>query len=338
MAHKLFAGATRRQQNPMMTSPPPQRARIRKWARVSLAGVTSLLALYAVLVLAGGGLSPRFDDTFAWQGDSALLFAHRGVDLSVPENSEASLAESLRLGFLAVEIDARKTKDGELVLFHDKTGRRLLGRNEPFNELTWDQVKGSKLHFQGKATTNNVPTLREVFQKFGQTLRFYLDMKNKGFKDADQIVALIDEFGLYDRTILASVDPLFITYVEHKYPKVNTALERFDFFQVWLYRLIPKRWKPDYLSGLARKVTPGHVEWLKQKQLLSKRIVYDVDAADYDRMLKFGITKAIVDYDPRVHSRTLSQPITGNTSAVPNGSRSTSDSLDGESHPPARRP
>jgi glycerophosphoryl diester phosphodiesterase len=247
--------------------------------------------------------------------------------LSVPENSEASLVEAQRLGFLAVEIDVRKTKSGELMLFHDKSARRRLGLDADFRELTWDRVKGCKLLFEGKATTNSVPTLREVFQKFGKTLRFYLDMKNKGFKDADQLVALIDEFGLYDRTILASVDPLFLAYVEHKYPKVNTALERFDFFQVWLYRSIPKRWKPDYLSGLARKVTPGHVEWLKKEQLLSKRIVYEVEATNYDRMLNSGITKAIVDYDPSVHSRTLSHPITVNASAVSNDSRSTSDSL-----------
>ena len=308
----------------MMTSSHPRRARIRRWAKVSLICVACLIALYLVLVLVGGGLSPRFDDTFAGQGDSTLLFAHRGVALSVPENSEASLVEAQRLGFQGVEIDVRKTKSGELALFHDESARKRLGLDVEFRELTWEQVKGCKLLFKGKATTNSVPTLREVFQKFGKTLRFYLDMKNKGFKDADQLVALIDEFGLYDRTILASVDPLFIAYVEHKYPKVNTALERFDFFQVWLYRAIPKRWKPDYLSGLARKVTPGHVEWLKKKQLLSKRIVYDVDATNYDQMLNFGIPKAIVDYDPGVHSRTLSQPVTVNTSAVSNDSRSTS--------------
>lgn len=290
-----------------MTSPP--RARIRRLAVLSLIGVACLLALYLVLVLTGGGLSPRFDDTFAWQGDSALLFSHRGLGLNVPENCEASLVEGQRLGFLAVEIDVRKTRSGELMLFHDNSARRTLGLDEEFRNLTSEQVRGRKLLFKGNPTTNSVPALRDVFQKFGRSLKFYLDMKNKGFRDADQIVALIDEFGLHDRTILASVDPLFIAYVEHRYPKVNTALERFDFFQVWLYRLIPTKWKPDYLSGLARKVTPGHVEWLKKKGLLSKRIVYEVEAANYDRMLNFGITKAIVDYDPAVHSRTLSQPI-----------------------------
>jgi glycerophosphoryl diester phosphodiesterase len=283
-------------------------------ARIFLFGVACLGMLYLVLVLAGGGLSPRFDDTFAWPDDSPLLFAHRGVGLTSPENSEAALAEAQRLGFRGVEIDVRKTKDGELVLFHDKSARRRLGLDVAFSELSWDRVRGCQLLFEGKATTHRVPTLREMFQKFGKTQRFYLDMKNKGFRDADQVVALIDEFGLYDRAILASVDPFFVTYVEHSYPKVNTALERFDFFQTWLYRLIPRRWKPDYLSGFARKVTPGHVAWLKKKQLLSKRIVYEVFGADYDRMMQWGITKAIVDYDPTVHSKTLSAPIPGDTS------------------------
>jgi glycerophosphoryl diester phosphodiesterase len=271
--------------------------------------VGCLVAIYLLLALVGGGFSPRLDDSFAWQGDSLLLFAHRGVVLSVPENSEASLAEAQRAGFRAVEIDVRKTKDNELALFHDKSALRLLGLDEEFSELTLARVKGCKLLVAGQPTTNSVPTLREVFQRFSKTFRFYLDMKNKGFKDADQIVALIDEFGLYDRTILASVDPLFVAYVEQKYPKVNTALERFDFLQVWLYRLIPKRWKPDFLSGSASKVTREHVEWLGKEQLLSKRIVYEAGGTNYDRMLNFGITKAIVDYDPNVHPRALSQPV-----------------------------
>jgi len=292
----------------MVTNSHPQPAGILKKVRIPLICVACLFAIYLLLVLAGGGLSPRFDDTFDWE-DSVLLFAHRGVWLNVPENSEASLAEAQRFGFRAVEIDVRKTKDSELALFHDRSARRMLGLDVQFSELTLARVHGCKLLFAGKETTNSVPTLREVFQKFGKTLRFYLDMKNKGFEDADKIVALIDEFGLHRRTILASVDPLFVAYVEQKYPRVNTALERFDVFQVLLYRLIPKKWKPDYLSGFARKVTPGHVEWLKKEQLLSRRIVYEAGGTNYDRMLNFGVTKAIVDYDPRVHSRALSQPV-----------------------------
>lgn len=292
-----------------MTSLRPQRARRLRKVRIPLFGVAGLLAVYLVLVLTGGGLRPRLDDTFAWEGDSVLLFAHRGVAVSVPENSEAALSEAERLGFRAVEIDVRKTRDNELVLFHDQSARKMLGLEVEFSELTLERVRSCGLLFAGRETTNRVPTLREVFEKYGKRLRFYLDMKNKGFQDADRIAGLIDEFGLQDRTILASVDPLFVAYVEHHYPRVNTALERFDVFQVWLYRLIPSRWKPDYPAGLARKVTPGHVEWLRKEQLLPRRIVYEADGTDFARVLDLGITKAVVDYDPGAHSPFLSRPV-----------------------------
>jgi glycerophosphoryl diester phosphodiesterase len=263
--------------------------------------------LYLLLVGVGGGLGPQRNDHFAWSGDSLLLFAHRGVAVEVPENSEASLAAALEAGFQAVEIDVRKTRDGELALFHDRSALRMIGLDAEVGDLTLAQIKARKLRFKEVETPFTAPTLREVFQKFGGRLLFYLDMKNTGFKDADQIVGLIREFGLEERTILASVDPLFVAYVEQHYPAVNTALERFDPYQMVLYRLIPTRWKPDFLSGFARKVSPAHARWLREEQLLSNRIVYEAGGTNYDRVLGFGITKAIVDYDPQVHARALSR-------------------------------
>jgi len=253
----------------------------------------------------GGGWSPRLDDTFEWDGDSVLLFAHRGLGRNVPENCLAAFAEARRLGFKAVELDIRKTKDGQLAVLHDRSAKRMLGLEVPFSELSLAEIKQRRLLFQGRETTNCVPTLREVFEEHGKTLRFYLDMKEKGFRDADKIAGLIQEFGLYDRTILASVDPLFVAYVEHKYPRINTALERFDGAQAWLFRLTPGRWKPDYLSGAANKADCEH-DWLTKNNLLLKRIVYGADGTNYQRMLDFGIRKAIVDYDPTLHTDALS--------------------------------
>jgi hypothetical protein len=153
-----------------------------------------------------------------------------------------------------------------------------------------------------------VPTLRTVFSKYRHTFRFYLDMKERGFRDADQLAALLREYGLEERCIVASVDPLFVAYLEHYYPRINTALERCDAAQVWVYRLLPRRWKPDFNSGFARKVTPAHVEWLQKNGLLSQRIVYSVTETNYPDMLRFGIKKAIVDYTPGPYSSALAPP------------------------------
>ena len=280
----------------------------KKVAKAALFCSIGLLALYLLLVLAGGGWSPRLDDTFAWDGNSVLLFAHRGVRDHVPENCGAAFAEALQLGFKAIELDIRRTKDDQLVILHDPTPKRMLGVDARLNDLSLAEIKEHKLLFKGQDTTNYIPTLREVFEEHGKSLLFYLDMKEKTFRDADRIAGLIAEFGLYDRCILASVDPLFIAYIEQHYPGINTALERFDTAQVWLYQLTPRRWKPDYLSGSADKVDSGHAEWLRKRHLLSKRIVYGADEGHYQRMLDLGVSKAIVDYDPKLHSKVLSGP------------------------------
>lgn len=259
------------------------------------------------VVAAGGGWHPRFDDTFAWEHDATLLFAHRGALMGLPENSRAALEQARALGFRAVEVDVRRTRDGTLALFHDETAHRMLGIDAAFGELTLAQLRAHKLQVEGRDSGHTVPTLQEVFQRLGPSLLFYLDMKDKDFEAADEVAALIDTFGMHERTVVASVDPLFIAYLEQHHPAVNTALERFDFAQVWLYRLIPSRWKPDYLAGLARKVTPQHVEWLAEEGLKSKRIVYGVDSPQYDRMIGLGIAKLIVGYDPEVHSGELSR-------------------------------
>ena len=289
---------------------PERTARGKKAARVAALCLAGVLAVYLILGLVGGGWSSRLDDTFAWDGDSVLLFAHRGLGRSVPENSLPAFAEAKQLGFKAVELDIRKTKDGELTVLHDRSAKRMLGLDVRFSEMSLPEIKQRRLLFQGRETTNCVPTLREVFEQHGKTLRFYLDMKEKGFRDADQIAGLIQEYGLYDRTVLASVDPLFVAYVEQRYPRINTALERFDGAQAWLYRLTPRRWKPDYLSGAANKADCEH-DWLKKNNLLSKRIVYGAEGTNYQWMLAFGIRKAIVDYDPALQAGALSDSASG---------------------------
>ena len=290
-----------------MSNPKPKRNLFLR-VRIPLLCFASLLAAYLLLVWIGGGWSARHDSRLAWDDRSVLLFAHRGVTDQAPENSEAAFEDARRAGFPGIELDIRKTKDNQLALSHDPTARKMLGIDVDFGKLTLAEIKKRGLLFQGQETTNRVPTLREVFEKYGHTFRFYLDMKNKGFADADLLAHMIQEFGLEDRTIVASVDPLFVAYMEHNYPRINTALERFDAAQVWLYRLLPSRWKPDFLSGFARKASPSHIEWLKKKRLLSNRIVYVVTGANYQQVLDLGLTKAIVDYSPGAFSEALSQP------------------------------
>jgi len=49
-----------------------------------------------------------------------MVLAHRGVVTdTIPENSLASLEETIRRGYTHIEVDVRPTKDGHAVVLHD---------------------------------------------------------------------------------------------------------------------------------------------------------------------------------------------------------------------------
>ncbi len=85
------------------------------------------------------------------------LIAHRGgvVDAERPENSAASIAAAIDRRYWMIEVDVRRTKDGEPVLHHDATLQRYYGDPRRPEELTWSELKalratsggGSPIHF-----------------------------------------------------------------------------------------------------------------------------------------------------------------------------------------------
>src|SRR6202011_4508482 len=53
-------------------------------------------------------------------GRPPFTSAHRGHSTGAPENTLAALAAAWRAGATVAEIDVRMTRDGELVLLHDR--------------------------------------------------------------------------------------------------------------------------------------------------------------------------------------------------------------------------
>ena len=48
-----------------------------------------------------------------------LRIGHRGARAYEPENTLSSFKKAVEMGVDAVELDVRKTKDGQLVVIHD---------------------------------------------------------------------------------------------------------------------------------------------------------------------------------------------------------------------------
>src|ERR1035438_9977333 len=90
------------------------------------------------------------------------IISHRGGAKLAPENSIEAIKVSRSLGVDAAEIDIRVTKDGQLVVFHDKSLKRLAGINKAIKNLTVNEIKQINLKSGAK-----IPTLEELLNAAG---------------------------------------------------------------------------------------------------------------------------------------------------------------------------
>lgn len=113
-----------------------------------------------------------------------LIFGHRGVRRTLPENTLASLLAARELGADGVEFDVRLTRDGVAVLYHDETLDRLHGLPRRVADLTWAELRS--LTAAGPAP---VAALAEVLEALSPDL--YLDVEIKDPRAAPHVARLL---------------------------------------------------------------------------------------------------------------------------------------------------
>src|SRR5580692_11299275 len=69
-----------------------------------------------------------------------ITIAHRGEPVGHRENTLGAFAAAIGLGVDWVEIDLRRTRDGQIVVLHDQTLERLWGLDSSVGDLDWAEV------------------------------------------------------------------------------------------------------------------------------------------------------------------------------------------------------
>jgi glycerophosphoryl diester phosphodiesterase len=92
-------------------------------------------------------------------GAVPLTIAHRGDPVAERENTLPAFTSAVREGADMVELDLRRTRDGEIVVLHDATLSRLWGDDRPVADLTLAAVR------EVGDGQRRIPTFREVLQQ-----------------------------------------------------------------------------------------------------------------------------------------------------------------------------
>ena len=260
------------------------------------------------------------------------LQAHRGGKGEVqPGNSLPAFEHAIDMGSDTLELDIRSTRDGALVIIHERYLTRgwypVAGtRDAPkaiVAQMRLSQLKvfrhgvtfgvntgrAQRMLTLANAEETSVPTLDELFlfvkeyasspkktlkqQRAARGIRFCIEMKEPGFEE--KVVAILKRHAQVERVIIQSFNHDSIGYLKDIDGRIKTMA--LSALPASVQRIAEQSgadyWAPNYLSLDRRQVSKAH-------RLGLKVIPWTVNRTnDLDRVLAWGCDGVMTDFPSR---------------------------------------
>ena len=137
------------------------------WAMLIASGLLLVLAIVYLFMIKPASIQRAAIEQYGGK------FAHRGLwDAEAPENSLAAFQKAVDAGY-GIEFDIHKTRDGQVVVFHDDTLDRMCGVEGKIEDKTLDELR--KLRLLG--TEQGLPTLEEMLALVNGRVPLLVELK-----------------------------------------------------------------------------------------------------------------------------------------------------------------
>ena len=174
-------------------------------------GGTVAAAAATVFLVAPGRASEEKKSPFFGRN-----FAHRGlhkIDRTIPENSLPAFNEAAENGY-GVELDARLTADGRVVVFHDDDLERACGVEGRVEDTDWEELK--KLHLFD--THETIPLLGEALAIIGGRVPVIIELK-QGRNNAELCERTMELIRCYNGDVcVESFNPFILRWFKKHAP------------------------------------------------------------------------------------------------------------------------
>jgi glycerophosphoryl diester phosphodiesterase len=116
---------------------------------------------------------------FSPSAGAAEIIAHRGASHDAPENTVAALRLGWQQSADANELDIHLSKDGQIVVIHDKTTTRTTGVEKAVVDQTLAELRGQDAGtWKGDQwTAEKIPTLAEALATMPDGKRTFIEIK-----------------------------------------------------------------------------------------------------------------------------------------------------------------
>lgn len=164
--------------------------------------------------------------------ETPLVVAHQGGALLAPPNTMVAFRRSAALGADVLDSDVRRSADGVLVLLHDEMVDEISDGTGAVADLTLDQLRdldlGHRFTLDGsthphRGTGAGVVTVDELFEAFGDGIRFGLEIKETVPEAPVELCETIRRFGYEDRVLVSSSGQDDMDAFREACPRVATS-------------------------------------------------------------------------------------------------------------------
>ena len=252
-----------------------------------------------------------------FKSDDFLVIAHRGGRSLGPESTLYTFQRAADFGADVLEMDIQRSKDGKLVVFHDKTVERTtngIGQVDSFNLVDlktldaayrWLPSYGASFPLRNKGI--KIPTLSEVFKAFPR-MRMNIEIKDPRQTTIQSLCRLIRDYNMSEKVIVASYDSGALREFRSKCPGVATSAGTSE--AILFYCLQKMHLESAYSPGTQVMQVP---ETIGDLQIVNRRFldaaharnmkvhVWTVnDKKSMKRLLELGVDGIMTDYPNRL--------------------------------------
>jgi glycerophosphoryl diester phosphodiesterase len=171
----------------------------------------------------------------------AMVAAHRGVAAGGAENTIEAFTNAINVGADMIEFDVRRTRDGELIAFHDAS----VG-DAPVSGLTRDEIEA--------AAGVRPPLLAEVLRACAGRIRLDVELKEDGY--VAEVMAVLRSGFDPAQLVVTSFLPAVVARAKEVFPEVKTGLLVGDSGPL---TDLPARLRELYPVTLARRVRADYL-------------------------------------------------------------------------------
>lgn len=172
------------------------------------------------------------------------IFAHRGASAYAFENTMEAFEKAKVLGADGIELDIQRTKDNEIVVFHDLDFLRLAGSRKVITDCTLEEVRQFRLgkRFLRHFSSKRVPTFKQVLAWLQQEqMAVNIEIKASFLDSTSLLTQFLSQVQLPKGSHISSFHEELLRHCKTVRPDIEVALlvtKKFDWQQMNQYTYI----------------------------------------------------------------------------------------------------